>query len=60
MEYDTQFTCCSCRITEIERKCILRKHRKNMYNSMEPVASKRFLEGIKRKYSTMDARKKKE
>ena len=38
MEYDIQFICCSCKITEIERKCILRKHRKNMYNSMEPVA----------------------
>ena len=31
-----------------------------MYDSMEPVAKKRFLEDIKRKYSTMDARKKKE
>ena len=27
---------------------------------MEPVAKKRFLENIKRKYSTIDARKKKE
>ena len=33
--------------------------KKTMYDSMEPVAKKRFLEGIKRKYSTMDARKKK-
>ena len=31
-----------------------------MYDSMEPVAKKRFLEDIKRKYSTMDTRKKKE
>ena len=31
-----------------------------MYDSMEPVAKKRFLEDIKRNYSTMDARKKKE
>ena len=31
-----------------------------MYDSMEPVAKKRFPEDIKRKYSTMDARKKKE
>ena len=31
-----------------------------MYDSMEPVAKKRFLEDIKRKYSTMDAKKKKE
>ena len=31
-----------------------------MYDSMEPVAKKRFLEDIRRNYSTMDARKKKE
>ena len=31
-----------------------------MFDSMEPVARKRFLEDIKRKYSTTDARKKKE
>ena len=61
MEYDIQFICCSCKITEIERKHIIREHRKkHMYDSMEPVARKRFLEDIKRKYSTMDARKKKE
>ena len=57
MEYDIQFICCSCKITEIERKH-MRKHRqKNMYDSKEPVAKKRFMEDIKRKYSTMDARK---
>ena len=28
MEYDTQFICCSSKITEIERKHIMRKHRK--------------------------------
>ena len=40
MEYDIQFICCSCKITEIERKRILRKHRKkHMYDSMEPVAN---------------------
>ena len=44
MEYDIQFICCSCKITEIERKHI-----------METVAKKRFLEDIKRKYSTTDA-----
>ena len=44
MEYDTQFICCSCKITDIERKHI-----------METVAKKRFLEDIKRKYSTTDA-----
>ena len=31
-----------------------------MCDSMEPVAKKRFLADIKRKYSTMDATKKKE
>ena len=61
MEYDVKFICCSCKITESERKHIIREHRKkHMYDSMEPVARKRFLEDIKRKYSTMDARKKKE
>ena len=40
MEYDIQFICCSCKITEIERKRILRKHRKkHMYDSIEPVAN---------------------
>ena len=41
MEYDIQFICCSCKITEIERKRILRKHRKknHMYDSMEPVTN---------------------
>ena len=39
----------------------MRKHRtKHMCDSMEPVAKKRFLADIKRKYSTMDATKKKE
>ena len=27
LEYDIQFICCSCKITELERKCIMRKHR---------------------------------
>ena len=39
-EYDIQFICCSSKITEIERKHIMRKHRKKyMYDSMEPVAN---------------------
>ena len=47
-EYDIQFISCSSKITEIERKHITRKHRKKyMYDSMEPVAKKRFLEDIK-------------
>ena len=28
MKYDIQFICCSSKITEIERKHIMRKHRK--------------------------------
>ena len=40
MEYDIQFICCSCKITEIERKHIMRKHRKkHMYDGMEPAAN---------------------
>ena len=31
VEYDVQFICCSCKITEIERKHIMRKHRKKTY-----------------------------
>ena len=39
MEYDIQFICCSYTITKIERKHIIRKHRKkHIYDSMEPVA----------------------
>ena len=51
MEYDIQLICFSCKITEIERKRIERKHRKkHMYDSKEPVFQKRFLEVIKREY----------
>ena len=53
MEYDVQFIGCSCKITDTERKCT-RKHRQNhMYDSMESLSKKRFLEN-KIKYSTMD------
>ena len=32
MEYNVLSICCLCKITEIERKCIIRKHRiKHMY-----------------------------
>ena len=31
MEYDIQFICCSCKITEIERKHIMRKQKKKTY-----------------------------
>ena len=60
MEYDVQFICCFCKITDTERKCIMRKHRQNyMSDSMEPLAKKRFLENKKR-YSIMGATNKKE
>ena len=40
MKYDIQFICCSSKITEIERKHIMRKHRKkHTYDSMEPIAN---------------------
>ena len=40
-EYDIQFICCSCEISEIERKNMVRKHRKkHLYDS------KRFKRGI--------------
>ena len=49
MEYDVQFICCFCKITDTERKCIMRKHRQNhfMSDSMEPLAKKRSLENKK-------------
>ena len=31
IEYDIQFLCCSCKITEIERKHIMRKTQKKTY-----------------------------
>ena len=41
-EYDIQFICFSCKITEIERKRIVRKHRKkHMYDGKEPVVQKK-------------------
>ena len=44
MEYDIQFICCSCNITEIGRKHIMRKHRKkHMYDSMEPIGVFSFI-----------------
>ena len=49
MEYDVQFIC-FCKITDTERKCIMRKHRQNhMSDSMEPLAKKKFLETKKKK-----------
>ena len=41
IEYDIQFICCSCEISENERKNMVRKHRKkHLYDS------KRFKRGI--------------
>ena len=40
---------------------MVRKHRKkHVYDSMEPVAKKRFVEETKKRYSTMHPTKKKE
>ena len=49
MEYDVQFICCSCKIADTEWKYIMKKHKQNrMYDSMEPLAKKRFLENNKK------------
>ena len=61
IDCDVQFICCSCEISENERKNMVRKHRKkHVYNSMGPVAKKRFVEEIQKRHSTMDPTKKKE
>ena len=61
IEYDIQFICCSCEISEKEGKNIVRKHRKkHVTDGMEPVAKKRFVEQIQKRYLTMDPTKKKE
>ena len=45
IEYDIQFICCSCEISEKEVKNMVRKHRKkHVTDGMEPVAKKRFVE----------------
>ena len=42
------FVVLNCKITDTERKCIMRKHGQNhMSDSMEPLAKKRFLENKK-------------
>ena len=54
------FVVLNCKITDTERKCIMRKHGQNhMSDSMEPLAKKRFLEN-KKKYSIIGATNKKE
>ena len=61
MEYDKQFICCSCKITETERQCIIGNTEKYIrMTEWNLLLKKRFLEDIKIKYSTMDAIKKKE
>ena len=54
MEYDVQFICCSCKITDTERKSIMRKHRQDHIWQHGTSCQKRFLENTK-KYSTMGA-----
>ena len=50
IEYDKQFICCSCEIKENKWKKKVRKHRKkHVYDSMEPVAKKRFVEEIQKR-----------
>ena len=45
IEYDIQFICCSCEISEKEGKNMVRKHRKkHVTDGMELVAKKRFVE----------------
>ena len=57
---DNLFVVLKCKITDTERKCIMRKRGQNhMSDSMEPLAKKRFL-GNQKKYSIMGATNKKE
>ena len=50
IEYYKQFICCSCEIKENKKKNMVRKHRKkHVYDSMEPVAKKRFVEEIQKR-----------
>ena len=50
-EYDIQFICCSCEISENERKNMVIKHRKK---------TSLWQQEIQKRYSTMDPTKKKE
>ena len=59
MEYDVQFICCFCKITDTERKCIMRKHKQNHVlqhgTSCQKKVSRKQI-----KYSIMGATNKKE
>ena len=61
IEYDIQFICCSCEISENERKNMARKHRKQTCIWQHGTCcQKRFVKEIQKRYSTMDPTKKKE
>ena len=61
MEYDIQLICFHVKLLKLKGNASLENtEKKHMYDSKEAVFQKRFLEVIKRKYSTMDATKKKE
>ena len=60
-EFIIQFIKCSSKLTKDERKCLMRKHtRKHYYDTMEPLAKKKFLQDNQQRYSKMDTKKKKE
>ena len=43
VEFNIQFVKCSSKLTENERKCLMRKHRrKHYYDKIEPLAKKSF------------------
>ena len=61
LKFNIQFIKCSSKLTESERKCLMRKHRrKHYYDTMEPLAKKKFLQDNQQRYSKMDTKKKKE
>jgi len=61
VEFNIQLIKCSSKLTENERKCLMRKHRrKHYYDKMEPLAKKKFLQDNQQRHSKMDTKKKKE
>ena len=61
LKFNIQFIKCSSKLTESERKCLMRKHRrKHYYDTMEPLAKKKFLQDNQQRYSKMNTKKKKE
>ena len=47
-------------LVKLKGKIWRENRKKHVYDSMEPVAKKRFVEEIQKRYSTMDPTKKKE